>query len=178
MVNKVHYQGKVQLEYRTEQIILAAQLKATWEEIVQSEGLEVVVEVHHPEVAPKKYGTKVDLYYLLKGGISICIDLHGSWHEKNKVQVRDENKRLALEYCGHHYIEIRNYIGAEECPTLWEVVNDIKKMKDAKKPSVVAAWQHQSSKHMMKAMREISQELTIQLANSRPREIEPSTVTF
>jgi len=178
MVNKVHYRGKVRLEYRSEQIILAAQLKATWGEIVQSEGLEAVVEVFHPEVAPKKYGTTVDLYYRLKGGLSICIDLHGSWHEKNKVQVRDENKRLALEYCGHHYIEIRNYIGAEECPALWEVVNDAKKMSEAKKHDVQQAWQYQSHQHMMTAMKEVSQQLTIQLANSRPRQIEPSTVVF
>ena len=140
--------------------------------------MEAVVEVFHPEVAPKKYGTKVDLYYLLKGGISICIDLHGSWHEKNKVQVRDENKRLALEYCGHHYVEIRNYIGAEECPSLWEVANDAKKMKDAKKASVIQAWQYQSQQHMRDAMTEVSCQLTIQLANSRPRQIQPSTVNY
>jgi len=145
---------------------------------VRSESLEAVVEVNHPEVAPKKYGTRVDLYYLLRGGISLCLDLHGTWHEKNKVQVRDENKRLALEYCGHHYVEIRNYAGAEECPNLWEVVHDVKEMTAAKKPSVQQAWQNQSDKHMRLAMMEVSQQMTLQLANSRPRQIEPSTVNF
>ena len=178
MVNKVHYRGKVQLEYRTEQVILNEQLKATWGSITLEKGLEVVVDVFHPEIAPKHYGTKVDIYFLLKPNVSICIDLHGTWHEKNKVQVRDENKRLALEYCGHHYIEIRNYAGAEECPFLWKVVDDIEKMKEAKKPGVQQAWQRQSQKDMVLAMFEVSQQLTIQLANSRPRQIDPSSVTF
>jgi len=115
---------------------------------------------------------------MLKPQISICIDLHGSWHEKNKVQIRDENKRLALEYCGHHYIEIRNYQGAEECPTLWKVVDDMKNIKDKTRPSVIAAWQHQSRKDMVQAMVEVSQQLTVQLANSRPRIIQPSSVTY
>lgn len=178
MVNKVHYRGKVQLEYRPEQILLNAQLKATWDSISLENTLEGVVDVFHPEIAPEHYGTRVDIYYLLKQNTSICIDLHGTWHEKNKVQVRDENKRLALEYCGHHYVEIRNYAGAEECPTLWKVVEDMKNIASKKNPTVITAWQLQSRRDMMKAMVEVSQQLTIQLANSRPRNVEPSSVTF
>jgi len=178
MVNKAHLRGKVQLEYRPEQILLNAQLKATWQSRSVGNGLEAVVKVHHPEIAPQEYSTTVDIWWMLKPMISICIDLHGSWHEKNKVQIRDENKRLALEYCGHHYVEIRNYAGAEECPTLWKVVDDMKHIKDRTKPSVIAAWQYQSQKDMIQAMVEISQQLTIQLANSRPRIIQPSSVTY
>lgn len=178
MVSSTHLKGKVELEYRTEQILLNAQLKSTWKDIILKDSMEAVVDVYHPEVAPEHYGTKVDIYHLLKGNISMCIDLHGTWHEKNKVQVRDSNKRLALEYNGHHYIEIRNYAGAEECPTLWKVVEDIKKLKNATKPAVQTAWQQQSNKDMKQAMVEVSQQLTMQLANSRPRKIEPSSVTF
>lgn len=171
MVNKVHLAGKVQLEYRTEQILLHAQLKGNWGPRLIRSDMEEVLNVAHPDYPTRPYETKVDCYYLLKGpnrNISICLDLHGTWHEKNKVQVRDTNKREALEYCGHHYIEIRNYAGAEECPALWDAAELAKRIPKIVKPGTIQIFQDNLDRKMREALREVSYQLTVQLAESRP----------
>lgn len=180
MVDSARMKGKVELEYRTEQIIAHEQICMTLSEIIIKQQMEQGIVVSHPELAPEPYETKADSHFLLRGKdgkhVSICIDYHGTWHEKNKVQVRDQRKREILNYNGHHYIEFRNYAGAEECPILWEVVDLIKQMKKTSKPNVAMVFQEKINKKMVNAMAQLSQQMALQLADSRPREVSPQGI--
>lgn len=172
-----HLKGKVELEYRSEQVWINYQLTESFKDILMNSKMERGIIVSHPEVAPKEYETKVDNHFLIMGPnhkeISICIDLHGSWHEKNKVQVRDQNKRLALEYGGHHYIEIRNYAGAEECPALWELVELSKIATKRASDKTYQVYQQNINSKQIQAQIQVSNQILMQLALSRPREISP-----
>jgi len=175
-----YLKGKVELEYRPEQIWINYQLNASLKDILMSSRMERSILVSHPEVAPKEYGTKIDNHFLIMGPnhkeVSLCIDLHGSWHEKNKVQVRDQNKRLALEYGGHHYVEIRNYEGAVECPGLWELIELNKAAVKHATAKTIQVYQQKLNTKTIQAQTEISNQLLIQLASSRPREISPTGI--
>jgi len=177
--NASQVKGKVLLEYRSEQIWIDHQLKLSFDTMLDSSMMERRIVVSHPEVAPKEYATKVDNHFMLKGPdrmVSLCIDLHGTWHEKNKVQVRDENKRLALEYTGHHYVEICNYVGREECPTLWELMALMKEATKKVKPNVIQIYQTNIDKKTWQAQIEVSNQLLLQLALNHPRDVIPTGV--
>ena len=175
-----HLKGKVELEYRPEQVWINSQLGAAFRDILMSSKMERGIIVEHPEVAPKPYETHVDNHFLLSGPghkeISLCIDLHGSWHEKKKVQIRDENKRYALEYGGHHYIEIRNYEGAIECPALWELVGLAKAASKNATDKTIQVYQQNITRKEIQAQFQVSNQLLMQLAISRPREISPTGI--
>jgi len=175
-----HLKGKVELEYRSEQIWINYQLGESFKDILMSSKMERSIIVSHPEVAPKEYETKVDNHFLIMGPnhkeISLCIDLHGSWHEKGKVQVRDQNKRLALEYGGHHYIEFRNYEGAVECPALWELIELNKTAAKRATYKTIQVYQDNITSKQRQAQFQISNQLLMQLALSRPREISPTGI--
>jgi len=175
-----HLKGKVELEYRSEQIWINYQLGQSLKPVLMSSKMERSIIVSHPEVSPKEYETKVDNHFLIGGPngkeISLCIDLHGSWHEKDKVQVRDQNKRLALEYGGHHYIEFRNYEGAVECPALWELIELNKAAAKHASTKTYQVYQQNMNRKQIQAQIEISNQLLMQLALSRPREISPTGI--
>lgn len=175
-----HLKGKVELEYRPEQIWINYQLGQSFKNILMSSKMERSIIVSHPEIAPKDYETKVDNHFHIMGPnhkeISLCIDLHGSWHEKKKVQVKDQNKRLALEYGGHHYIEFRNYEGAVECPALWELIELNKNATKHATDKTIEVYQQNINRKQVQAQFEISNQLLMQLALSRPREISPTGI--
>lgn len=170
---------KTLLQYRPEQYIFDELIIPNFQPILLNRSLEKKILVSHPELSPQPYVTRIDNWYLLKGvkrNISMCFDLHGTWHEKDKVQARDWKKRQVLEWNGHHYIEIRGYTFAEECMALWEVLelkSELQSLQEKRgnlERRKVFYDKYQAK--MSEAAQQIGNQIVIQMAQNHPRNVD------
>jgi len=177
--------AKTRLEYREEQEILDIILKPFFgNRLVKSEQ-EMSVWVSHPEWSPNGFEARIDNYYVVSRPdgsiIPICVDLHGSWHAKGKVQNWDSNKRLAMEWSGYTYIELRNYDLAEEVPALYDMVPLYKKLRVRSAvlygEEQVAKWQAEFDGLMLQAKHQVMAQMALQSLLSLTRKIVPESTT-
>jgi len=171
---------KTLFAYRPEQYLFDELITPNFPQILLNRSLEKKILVSHPELSPDAYVTRIDNWYLLKGNkrnISMCFDLHGTWHEKDRIQARDWRKREVLEWNGHWYIEIKGYAGAEECMALWEAVElklELQKLQEKRGNLERRKTYYDKYEEKMKeAAQQIGNQIVIQMAENHPRNVDP-----
>lgn len=172
--------GNIQLAHRPEQYLLDDILIPIFKKHLITAQQEVEILVSHPEISPTPYLTRIDNFYSIKSDdgfkIDLCIDLHGSWHEKKHVQVWDANKRLALHHHGKIYLELSNAAPNENVPSLYQAVEikkKIDKFRDKATTNDNKYWNlvHDFEKMMINARIEVLQQVLVQLLIFTPNSV-------